>query len=68
MPGDGELDLVGVLRVLARQGALRRVGPEVISPTMTAMDPVEAATLAGDRTRALVSDAFATAAAGKERA
>ena len=57
LPGDGELDLTGVLRVLHRGGGLRWVGPEVISPTLAAMAPADAARLAGDRVRVLVADA-----------
>lgn len=43
MPGDGSLDLLRVLDTLHRIGALRYVGPEVISPITAAMPPVEAA-------------------------
>jgi sugar phosphate isomerase/epimerase len=57
LPGDGELDLAGVLRVLHRTGGLRWVGPEVISPELAAMVPADAARLAGDRVRVLVADA-----------
>jgi sugar phosphate isomerase/epimerase len=55
LPGDGELDLVGVLRVLHRTGGLRWIGPEVISPTLSAMPPADAAQLAVDRVRELVA-------------
>ena len=57
LPGDGELDLTGVLRILHRIGGLRWVGPEVISPVLAAMVPADAARLAGDRVRVLVADA-----------
>jgi sugar phosphate isomerase/epimerase len=57
LPGDGELDLTGVLRILHRTGGLQWVGPEVISPALAGMAPVDAARLAGDRVRALVAEA-----------
>ena len=57
LPGDGDLDRVGVLRVLHRTGGLRWIGPEVISPTLAAMAPADAAQLAGDRVRSLVARA-----------
>jgi sugar phosphate isomerase/epimerase len=57
LPGDGDLDLMGVLRILHRTGGLRWVGPEVISPALAALAPADAARLAGDRTRILVADA-----------
>jgi sugar phosphate isomerase/epimerase len=56
-PGDGELDLVGVLRTLDRIGGLQWVGPEVISPATAAMAPTDAAREAGDRVRDLVAKA-----------
>src|SRR5215207_385785 len=49
LPGDGVFDLTRAVRVLDRIGALRLVGPEVISPDTAAMPPVEAARVAGDR-------------------
>ena len=36
LPGDGVFDLVGVIEVLHRIGALTWVGPEVISPELAA--------------------------------
>ncbi|MGO8862132.1 MAG: hypothetical protein ACLQRH_15400 [Acidimicrobiales bacterium] len=54
-PGDGDLDLICVIRALDRMGALRWVGPEVISPFTASMPPVEAARLAGDRVRELLA-------------
>jgi sugar phosphate isomerase/epimerase len=59
VPGDGVFDLVGVLRVLDRIGALGWVGPEVISPATEAMDPVDAAQLTIGRTRELIAQARA---------
>lgn len=58
LPGDGSFDLHRALAALHAIGGLRRVGPEVISPEMAAMDTTEAAILAGQRVR----DVLATAA------
>jgi sugar phosphate isomerase/epimerase len=55
LPGDGSLDLERVVRTLDRIGALRWVGPEVISPLTQAMDPADAARLAGGRVRELIA-------------
>ena len=60
LPGDGALDLVAAIRALDRIGGLRRVGPEVISPDLAALPILDAATLAMDRTRALVDVALAS--------
>ena len=60
LPGDGALDLVAAIRALDRIGGLRRVGPEVISPDLAALSVLDAATLAMDRTRALVDVALAS--------
>jgi len=57
LPGDGCFDLGRALGVLARRGALRVVGAEVISPEMMAMEPAEAARLATSRVRAAVAAA-----------
>jgi sugar phosphate isomerase/epimerase len=59
LPGDGALDLVAAIRALDRIGGLRRVGPEVISPDLAALPILDAATLAMDRTRAIVDAALA---------
>jgi len=59
LPGDGALDLVAAIRALHRIGALRWVGPEVISPDLAALPVLDAATLAMDRTRAIVATALA---------
>jgi sugar phosphate isomerase/epimerase len=55
LPGDGSLDLARTVAALDRIGALRWVGPEIISPVTEAMPPVEAARLASDRVRELIS-------------
>ncbi|HXK21726.1 MAG TPA: sugar phosphate isomerase/epimerase [Myxococcota bacterium] len=57
MPGDGAFDLVGAMRALDRIGALRVVGPEVISPKTAAMPAVEAARLGRARVEDLVKAA-----------
>ena len=57
LPGEGALDLVGVMRALDRLGALRVVGPEVISPGTAAMPAVEAARVGRARVRDLVAAA-----------
>jgi len=59
LPGDGALDLPAAIRALHRIGALRWVGPEVISPELATMPVLDAATLAMDRTRATVAAALA---------
>jgi sugar phosphate isomerase/epimerase len=64
LPGDGDLDLPRAIGALDRIGALRWVGPEVISPVLEAMPPVEAARLAGDRVQELIARVRSEAAAG----
>lgn len=63
LPGDGSFDLARVVRTLDRIGALRWVGPEVISPVLAAMPPVEAARVAGGRVRELIARVRAEAPA-----
>jgi sugar phosphate isomerase/epimerase len=58
-PGSGSFDLVRAVRALADIGGLRRVGPEIIHPDFAAMPAHEAAALAGERTRAVISQALA---------
>src|SRR3954454_6929108 len=55
LPGDGDFYLPRAVRALDRIGALRWVGPEVISPVLEAMPPVEAARVAGDRVREMLA-------------
>ncbi len=59
LPGDGVLDLVTIVRVLHRIGALTWVGPEVISPDLAALPTETAAQLADSRTRDLLARAMA---------
>lgn len=55
LPGDGELDLVRAVRALHRIGALRWVGPEVLSPELEALPVAESWALAMRRSRALLA-------------
>jgi sugar phosphate isomerase/epimerase len=64
LPGDGAFDLRRAVRALDGIGALRWVGPEVISPTLEAMPPVEAARVAGERVRELIARVRSETAAG----
>ena len=57
LPGDGVFDLVRVVSVLHRIGALNWVGAEVISPDLAAMPPAVAAQIADVRVRELVASA-----------
>jgi sugar phosphate isomerase/epimerase len=54
LPGHGAIDLAGILRTLDRAGALRWIGPEVISPATAAMPPVDAAVEATERIRDII--------------
>lgn len=60
MPGEGAFDLVALVRLLDGLGALRRVGPEVLSARTLVMDPVEAARIGKAAVAALISKARAT--------
>jgi sugar phosphate isomerase/epimerase len=64
LPGDGVFDLARVVGVLDRIGGLGWVGPEVLSPVTAAMAPAEAARLAGDRVRELITRVRSDNAAG----
>jgi sugar phosphate isomerase/epimerase len=55
LPGDGSFDLLGVLTALERIGALRAVGPEILSDDMNLLSPTRAATLAGARVGELLA-------------
>lgn len=60
LPGDGALDLTRVTRALHAIGALRWIGPEVISPALAAMPILDAATLALDRSRRVIDRSLAS--------
>ena len=55
LPGDGELDLVGLLGALGKIGAAAPIGVEVFSDALHALGPIEAAKRAGDATRTLLA-------------
>lgn len=65
LPGDGCFDLARAIRALDRIGALRWVGPEVISPVTEAMPPVDAARVAGERVRELIARVRSADAGGQ---
>ena len=54
LPGEGDLDLVGVLSALDRIGGLRSIGPEVISPVTAALPATEVARAARDLIAGLI--------------
>ena len=54
LPGDGAIDLPGILGALDRAGGLHWIGPEVISPFTAAMPAAEAATLTTRRIRDII--------------
>jgi sugar phosphate isomerase/epimerase len=58
LPGAGVFDLLGVLKVLEQTGGLNRVGPEVLSAELHALDPAEAATRLAGATDQLFAAAF----------
>jgi sugar phosphate isomerase/epimerase len=53
LPGDGDVDLTGILRALAAIRAPAPLGVEVFSDALAALTPVEAARRAGDAARAV---------------
>jgi sugar phosphate isomerase/epimerase len=59
MPGDGALDLIGLLTALDAIGGLHHVGPEVLSPVTAAMPALDAAEAAASRIRELLAAARA---------
>ncbi len=56
-PGEGELPIVQVLRIVARKGNLRMVGPETFSAEADDLTPSDAGMRDGDGTRAVLSAA-----------
>lgn len=58
LPGDGELDLRRAVRALNRIGALRWVGPEVLSPELAALPVHQSAALAVHRCKGLLAAAL----------
>jgi sugar phosphate isomerase/epimerase len=59
LPGDGDFDLVGFLRLLWRNGARAPVSVEILSDAVHALDPRDAARRMGDATRRVVAAALA---------
>jgi sugar phosphate isomerase/epimerase len=57
LPGDGDFDVARFVEVLAANGALGLVGPEVFSDELHARGPRAAAAVAMERTRMLVTAA-----------
>ena len=53
LPGDGDFDLVSVMRTLEATGGLRWIGPEVFSSDLAAMGAADAARIARERIEAL---------------
>ena len=58
LPGDGCFDLAAVLKVLDRTGGLNRVGPEVLSTELQALDPSEAAAKLAAASEKVVAEAL----------
>ena len=56
LPGDGEFDLVGLLRALAATGTTAPLGVEVFSDTLHELGPLEAARRAADTTRTVLEE------------
>jgi sugar phosphate isomerase/epimerase len=59
-PGEGDFDLVGLLRTLAARGVDAPLGVEVISPAVAADDPVAIARRMVDGCRKVLAAAFPT--------
>ena len=57
LPGEGALDLVGLVRLLDARGSLAPIGVEVCSQRLAAEPPETVARRAGDAVRALLSAA-----------
>jgi len=56
LPGEGEFDLVGLLRTLAATGTTAPLGVEVFSDTLHELGPLEAARRAADTTRTILEE------------
>ncbi len=56
-PGEGEFEVVEILRIIAAKGQLRHVGPEVFSQEADALSAREAGRRSGDTTRAVLDAA-----------
>jgi len=56
-PGEGEMDVVEIIDVIAKKGHLRHVGPEVFSLEADALSPQAVGRRCGETTRKVLSDA-----------
>ena len=61
-PGEGELEMVRMLSIIAGKGKLRSVGPEIVNAEQDAMDNRAVGERSGRTTRDVVSQAIANAA------
>ena len=59
LPGEGEFDLVGFLRVLWRNGARAPISVEILDDRIHALAPIEAGRRIGEATRRVVAAALA---------
>jgi sugar phosphate isomerase/epimerase len=60
MPGDGDIDLVSIVRVLGELGATAPIGVEIFSTELARLPAIDVARKAGDRLRAVLSRARAS--------
>ena len=58
LPGDGDIDLVGIFRRLRDGGCKAPFGVEIFSDELAALPFAEAARRAGDATRRVLAAAF----------
>lgn len=56
-PGEGEMAVVEIIKIVADKGHLRHVGPEVFSLEADALSPTEVGVRCGDTTRNVLRDA-----------
>jgi sugar phosphate isomerase/epimerase len=57
LPGTGHLDVAGILRSVRRMGARPDFGPEVVSDSLSALEPMEAAAGAAAASRKVLAEA-----------
>lgn len=56
-PGQGELELLSVLKILQAKGGVDNIGPEVFSDALDALPPLAAAAVCAEGTRSLLAQA-----------
>ena len=56
-PGEGEFDVVEIIKIVAGKGNLRHVGPEVFSLEADALSATEAGERSGDTSRKVLAEA-----------